>query len=128
MSHPPCSTSADGRASTTGNRRPGGSVTGLVLTAGAVNGALVAPGSDVFPEATRRLARAWSGLQVSDVFRTDVWALGSMAFQRVRDLALGGLIGGGRIQIGYGDASARIDETEAFIRADEDRTVQLSVG
>jgi len=79
-----------------GGRSPFPIVTGA--SAGAINGALIASESDAFPEATRRLARAWSGLQVADVFRTDVWALGSMAVSWVRDLAFGGLIGGGTIQ------------------------------
>lgn len=79
-----------------GGRSPFPIVTGA--SAGAINGALIASESDAFPEATRRLARAWSGLQVADVFRTDVWALGNMALTWMRDLALGGLIGGGTIQ------------------------------
>lgn len=64
-------------------------------SAGAINGTMVAAGSGRFRVATQRLARLWSDISVSDVFRTDALAMGRIGARLVRDLALGGLIGGG---------------------------------
>ena len=58
-------------------------------SAGAINGALIAARSSDFSSATRALARLWSSLEVSDVFRSDPIALAQTArahaFLRGRD-------------------------------------------
>ncbi|MEO6025932.1 MAG: patatin-like phospholipase family protein [Candidatus Binatia bacterium] len=64
-------------------------------SAGAINGTMIAAGSGDFGAASRRLADLWANLRVHDVFRTDLLALGMGAARWVRDLSLGGLIGGG---------------------------------
>ncbi len=73
-------------------------------SAGAINGTLIAAGSGDFSAATRRLADLWANLQVHDVFRTDLLALGMGAARWLRDLSLGGVLGGG-------GASALLDAT-----------------
>jgi len=64
-------------------------------SAGAINGTMIAAGSGDFGAATRRLADLWGTLRVHDVFRTDLLALGMGAARWLRDLSLGGMIGGG---------------------------------
>jgi NTE family protein len=64
-------------------------------SAGAINGTLIAAGSGDFRAATRHLADLWANLHVSDVFRTDLFALGRGAARWIRDLSLGGMFGGG---------------------------------
>lgn len=80
-------------------------------SAGAINGTMIAAGSSDFGAATRRLAELWSDLRVSDVFRTDLVALGMGAARWLRDLSLGGVIGGG-------GATALLDATplEGFLQ------------
>ena len=63
-------------------------------SAGAINGALIAAGSADFRGATRRLAELWADLRIADVFRTDLFALGMGAARWLRDLSLGGVLGG----------------------------------
>jgi len=67
-------------------------------SAGAINGAMVAATSGDFAGGTQRLAQLWSDLSVHDVFRSDPIALGRGGLRWLRDLALGGLIGGGTVQ------------------------------
>jgi NTE family protein len=64
-------------------------------SAGAINGTMIAAGSDDFGSATRRLADLWANLRVHDVFRTDLLTLGMGAARWLRDLSLGGALGGG---------------------------------
>ncbi len=64
-------------------------------SAGAINGTMIAAGSSDFGSATRRLADLWADLQVHDVFRTDLLTLGMGAARWLRDLSLGGVLGGG---------------------------------
>jgi NTE family protein len=64
-------------------------------SAGAINGAMIAAGSSDFASATRRLADLWANLRVHDVFRTDLVTLGMGAARWLRDLSLGGVLGGG---------------------------------
>jgi NTE family protein len=64
-------------------------------SAGAINGTMIAAGSRDFGAATRRLADLWANLRVHDVFRTDLLALGMGAARWLRDLSLGGILGGG---------------------------------
>jgi len=64
-------------------------------SAGAINGTMIAAGSGDFGAATRRLADLWANLRVHDVFRTDLLTLGMGAARWLRDLSLGGVLGGG---------------------------------
>jgi len=64
-------------------------------SAGAINGTTIAAGSSRFRAATQRLARLWGDLSVEQVFRTDFVAMGQIGARLVRDLALGGVFGGG---------------------------------
>ncbi len=64
-------------------------------SAGAINGTMIAAGSGDFGSATRRLADLWANLRVHDVFRTDLLTLGMGAARWLRDLSLGGVLGGG---------------------------------
>jgi len=67
-------------------------------SAGAINGAMIAATSGDFSAGTQRLAQLWSDLSVADVFRSDVYALGCGSLRWLRDLTLGGLLGGGTVQ------------------------------
>lgn len=67
-------------------------------SAGAINGTMIAAGSGDFRGATRRLAELWADLKVHDVFRTDLLTLGLGAARWLRDLSLGGILGGGNAQ------------------------------
>ena len=67
-------------------------------SAGAINGSMIAATSADFHAGTQRLAQLWSELSVSDVFRSDVYSLGCGGARWARDLALGGLIGGGTVR------------------------------
>lgn len=67
-------------------------------SAGAINGSMIAAGSSDFRSATRRLAELWADLEVKDVFRTDILTLGMGAARWLRDLSLGGILGGGNAQ------------------------------
>ncbi len=67
-------------------------------SAGAINGAAIAAGSGDFQAATRSVAELWSSLDVSDVFKTDPVSLGMGSMRWLRDLSLGGIVGGGGAQ------------------------------
>jgi NTE family protein len=67
-------------------------------SAGAINGAFIAARSRRFAVATRGLVELWARLKVNDVFRTDLPAIGCGGFRWLRDLSLGGLVGGGSIR------------------------------
>ncbi len=67
-------------------------------SAGAINGAAVAAFASDFEVGAERLAVLWAGLGVTDVFRTDLKALARGGGRLAIDLALGGLIGGGRAE------------------------------
>ncbi|WP_245586254.1 patatin-like phospholipase family protein [Solimonas soli] len=73
-------------------------------SAGAINGAALAAANSSFAEGAAQLARLWSQLTFSDVFRTDTRALAKTGGKLALDMALGGLIGGGR-------ADALVDST-----------------
>src|SRR5262250_582723 len=66
-------------------------------SAGAINGAMIGATSGEFRAGTQRLAQLWSELSVDHVFRADLFALGCIGARWMRDLALGGLIGGGTV-------------------------------
>jgi NTE family protein len=63
-------------------------------SAGAINGAVLAARGERFGEATRELARVWSELEVSQVFRSDALSLGRGGLSLLRDFTLGRLVGG----------------------------------
>lgn len=67
-------------------------------SAGAINGAALAAASSSFAEGATQLAQLWSQLTVTDVFRTDSRALARTGGLIALDMALGGLIGGGRLE------------------------------
>ena len=67
-------------------------------SAGAINGTMLATGNGDFPEVTRRLSRLWSELRMTDIFRTDAMSLGAGGVRLLKDLTLGGFLGGGAAQ------------------------------
>lgn len=67
-------------------------------SAGAINGAMLAAGAANFRQSTRHLAELWSDLEVQQVFRTDPLSLAAGGLRWLRDLSLGGMIGGGGSQ------------------------------
>ena len=79
------------RVQTHGNPFPiiGGS------SAGAINGSAIAAGSDDVALATKLLARGWSDIRPSDVFRCDVLSQAHNSLTWILDLSLGALLGGG---------------------------------
>jgi len=79
------------RVQTHGNPFPiiGGS------SAGAINGSALAVGSDDFASATQVLARLWSELKPSDVFRCGVLSQTRNSLTWIIDLSFGGVLGGG---------------------------------
>ena len=79
------------RVQTHGNPFPiiGGS------SAGAINGSAIAAGSDDFSLATKVLARVWSDLRPSDIFRCDVLSQAQNSLTWILDLSFGAFLGGG---------------------------------
>lgn len=67
-------------------------------SAGAINGSMVAATGAHFADGSHQLAKLWADLSVEQVFRTDVLTLGALGARFVRDLSLGGIIGGGTVQ------------------------------
>lgn len=67
-------------------------------SAGAINGAAIAATSADFGDGAALLSRLWSQLGVADVFRADVRSLAANGARLLTDLALGGIIGAGRVQ------------------------------
>ncbi|MGD0361318.1 MAG: patatin-like phospholipase family protein [Bryobacteraceae bacterium] len=64
-------------------------------SAGAINGGALAAGSDDFSSCTETLARLWSSLKPSDIFRCDVLAQAQNSLTWILDLSFGGVAGGG---------------------------------
>jgi len=64
-------------------------------SAGAINGAAVAAGSDDFALVTKVTARLWSGLRPSDIFRCDVFSQARNSLTWILDLSFGAVLGGG---------------------------------
>lgn len=64
-------------------------------SAGAVNGAAVAVGSDDFAVASKVLAQLWSDIKPADVFRCDLMAQTRNSLTWIIDLSFGGVLGGG---------------------------------
>ncbi|MBZ5609199.1 MAG: patatin-like phospholipase family protein [Acidobacteriia bacterium] len=67
-------------------------------SAGAINGAALAVGSNDFFAATQRLAEFWSAIQPSDIFRSDVLSQARNSLTWIVDLSFGGILGGGNAQ------------------------------
>jgi NTE family protein len=63
--------------------------------AGAINGSALAAGSDDVALATKILARGWSDIRPSDVFRCDVLSQAKNSLTWILDLSFGALLGGG---------------------------------
>jgi NTE family protein len=64
-------------------------------SAGAVNGSALAAGCDDFAGVTRALARQWSSLAPSDIFRVDLFSQARNSLTWIMDLSFGGFLGGG---------------------------------
>jgi NTE family protein len=64
-------------------------------SAGAINGAALAVGSDDFAAATQVLARIWAELKPSDIFRCDLLSQTRNSLTWIVDLSFGGILGGG---------------------------------
>jgi len=79
------------RVQTHGNPFP--IITGA--SAGAINGTALAVGSDEFSSATKVIARLWSDLKPSDVFRCDLLSQTRNSLTWILDLSFGGVLGGG---------------------------------
>jgi NTE family protein len=67
-------------------------------SAGAINGAALAVGSDDFATATEVLVHFWAHLQPSDIFRTDLGSQARNSLTWIMDLSFGGVLGGGNAQ------------------------------
>jgi NTE family protein len=64
-------------------------------SAGAVNGAALAMGSDDFSQSTNVLANLWANLKPSDVYRCDFVSQAHNSLVWILDLSFGGALGGG---------------------------------
>ncbi len=64
-------------------------------SAGAINGSALAAGSDDFASVTKVIARLWSALRPSDIFRCDVFAQARNSVTWILDLSFGAILGGG---------------------------------
>ena len=64
-------------------------------SAGAVNGAALAVGSNDFSNATKIAAELWANLKPSDVFRCDLVSQAHNSLIWILDLSFGGVMGGG---------------------------------
>ncbi len=74
-------------------------------SAGAINGSAIAAGSDDVPRATAVLAKVWSEIHPSDVFRCDILSQAHNSLTWILDLSFGGALGGG------GNARSLLDAT-----------------
>jgi NTE family protein len=64
-------------------------------SAGAVNGAALAAGSDDFSAASKTLANLWAGLRPTDIFHCDLASQAHNSMTFILDLSFGGIFGGG---------------------------------
>lgn len=67
-------------------------------SAGAINGAALAVGSNEFAVATQELVRVWSGIQPHYIFRCDALSQARNSLTWIVDLSFGGVLGGGNAQ------------------------------
>ena len=63
------------------------------ISAGAINGIVLATGAEDFVRAAGRLSSTWASLTPDRVYRTDTLRLLSIGSRWVRDLSIGGLVG-----------------------------------
>ncbi len=61
-------------------------------SAGAINAAALAAYADAMEEGIDRLEHVWGEMEPRHVFRTDLWSLGNIGMQWVRDLTFGGAL------------------------------------
>ena len=82
-------------------------------SAGAINGAALAVGSNEFSQATKIVADLWANLKPSDVFRCDLVSQAHNSLVWILDLSFGGMMGGG------GNARSLLDATplRRFLRS-----------
>jgi NTE family protein len=64
-------------------------------SAGAINGAALAAGSDDIASATVQIARLWASLRPNQVFRCDVFSQAANSVAWILDLSFGAILGGG---------------------------------
>ena len=64
-------------------------------SAGAINGAALAAGSNEFSQATKIVADLWASLKPSEVFRCDLVSQAHNSLIWILDLSFGGMMGGG---------------------------------
>ncbi len=62
-------------------------------SAGAINVGVLGATADRCAHGIERLVALWCGLSADQVFRTDVFSLGSIGLRWVRDLTFGGIVG-----------------------------------
>jgi NTE family protein len=77
-------------------------------SAGAINAAAIAAGSDEFNLVTRYLSHLWKTIKMEQIFRTDVVSFMQSAGKLVQDLSIGGILGGGRSQAMLDAAPLRV--------------------
>jgi NTE family protein len=63
------------------------------ISAGAINGVVLATGAEDFPGIVEQLREVWAGLTPERVYRTGALKLASIGSRWIRDLSAGGLIG-----------------------------------
>lgn len=66
------------------------------ISAGAINGAMLASGIDSFGACTDELSDVWNHLEPDSVMNTNVGALTKLGTRWLKDLSLGGLLGKSR--------------------------------
>lgn len=67
-------------------------------SAGAINGAMFASGADDITRVSQQITELWASLQVHNVFKTDIPSLVRGGAVLLKDLLLGGFLGGGHAQ------------------------------
>jgi len=67
-------------------------------SAGAINGAALAVGSNNFAAAAERLVQVWSHIDPSHIFRCDALSQARNSLTWIVDLSFGGILGGGNAQ------------------------------
>jgi NTE family protein len=80
--------------------RKKGNIVDIIVgaSAGAINGAAIASNAKDFTAATQRLADLWGNLKTRSVFKPDLSSLTKLAGIWLKDLSMGGLLGGGNAQ------------------------------
>ncbi len=63
------------------------------ISAGAINGAVLATGAEDFARSAERLSATWAGLTPDQIYRTGPLRLATIGTHWIRDLSFGGLLG-----------------------------------